>query len=110
MRKRSNTKRTCCDELNVLSVKSDGSELVIEINLNDENYGIENEEAANSLQNEQFHVHTENIPDSVRYGIGKAFFEAYRRYEAEKKEEEESEVEMPKELPGEQERTVKNGR
>lgn len=110
MNKCGNTKNAGCGELNVLSVKSDGSELVIEIDLNDENYGIENEEATNSLEKEQLRVHTENIPDSVRYGIGKAFFEAYRRYEAEKKEKEESEVEMPKELPGEQERTVKNGR
>lgn len=92
MNKRNYTKSAGSGELNILSVKSEGSELVIEIDLNDENYGIENEEATNSLQNEQFRVHTENIPDSVKYNIGKAFFEAYLRYEAEKKEKEENEA------------------
>lgn len=41
----------------------------------------------NSLQNEQtqsLHVHTENIPNVVKKAIGKAFFEAYLSFEAEK--------------------------
>lgn len=92
MNKRSNTKSAGCGELNVLSVKSEGSDLVIEISLNDKSYGIENEKATDNLQKEPFRVHTENIPDSVRYNIGKAFFEAYLKYEAEKKGKEENEA------------------
>ena len=92
MKKHGNTKRAGCDELNILSVKREGSCVVVEVDLTGESCGIENENATNILQNEQFRVHTENIPDSVRYNIGKAFFEAYLRYEAEKKGKEENEA------------------